>query len=81
MTSVWAVLWAIVGAVIDFRHWIPHRMTERVTWGMFVAIAILLAMAGDFHWWPNFDLVRAFVWAFGKPTSWLYIGTIQHEGT
>ncbi|TDY40236.1 hypothetical protein C7445_1237 [Alicyclobacillus sacchari] len=77
---MWAVLWAIVGAVMDFRHWMPRRMRERVAWAVFVGIAIFLAMASDLHWWPQFDLVRTFVFVFGKPTAWLYIGKFQHGG-
>ncbi|WP_367306909.1 hypothetical protein [Alicyclobacillus acidocaldarius] len=74
MTSVWAVLWAILGAVVDFRRWVPKSWREWVAWFLLTALAIGVAVAADLHLWPRVGPLHLFDLAFSGPSSWLYGG-------
>ncbi|MDP9729572.1 hypothetical protein FY534_07595 [Alicyclobacillus sp. TC] len=80
MENVWKLLWTMIRELIDFQHWKPNRMSERLIWCIFIGFATLLALANSFHWLSNFNPIRVIEWIFKKPTEWIYGGNISHEG-
>ncbi|SIS98123.1 hypothetical protein [Alicyclobacillus vulcanalis] len=78
MTSAWALLWAIFGAVVDFRRWTPKSRQAWLTWLFMTGLAIGVAIATDFHMGPSFRPLHVFD-VFSGLSSWLYGGSVGIE--